>query len=369
MGTYKELQNKLSEIEISRLLKIYPPEAFVPFDPERMNNHRLLKMDLLPYTTLYIFVDNEDTVKVYSSSDMAIISKDTLLAYIANDLAIDELLHTLDRYPYPVKLPSEPFLYKTSIDLTSQLIGLESLNEDELQLNLDTSIYGDTLPMFHANKTVNFMFVSQPDNSYHLFNNHPGIHHTIGLRDAERLIINFDPLLSYQNDPEEGGYITAPLLDNFFSRYLKKIIEDLNKPFAFNLHTANDYFMYLQYLFNSHDQVHEKLELVNLCRQRNIVELLIDFKTDLPMLKRRSAGIKINEAVNSQFSYNEAIKGNQESQLNLSTKNLKNFMSIQSEMKGSYLSVRAYHSISIYKTFIELFFGDQPIERLGTSVS
>lgn len=366
MDLFHKVKGAISEREMSLLLRIYPPEMYKPFDPVRKKDHRFLKLDLVPYTSLYIFRDLEEQIKVFSSSDMGLITKDTLLVYISSEASLEGLNNALERESYPyINLPEEGYDFQGT-ELVDEILAIEATEEDPY--NILSSVHGDTLPLYEGQETVNFAFVSQPSNSFHFFNQNPGIHHTIGLKTSEKIIVQFNPLLCFQNVPEDAGYITFPFVDKKFSRYLKGILDKLEKQILYNLHSADDYYKFLKYLFYSHDQTNEKISIIQLEKIRGQVEFLIGFKTEVSSMKKREVGALINTTFLEAFNFDDKAKDYQEKKLNLSGKIIENWMALRTELDGEILRVNGVHSIAFYKSMIVRFFGEQPIKRVGVPV-
>ncbi len=345
------------------MLKVFPPDMYQPFDPVRKKDHRFIKIDLPPYTTLYVYKDPDQQVKIYSSSDMGLISKDTFLSYISSDIALETLSHNLERETFPfVNLPSEPF-YFSGEDLTDEILGLEVADDDDY--NVLTSVYGDTLPLTYNRKTVNFAFLSQACNSCHFFNTNPGLHHTMRLKEANSIVVGFNPLFSFQNDPGSVGYINAPFVDRGLFGYLKKVLKELDKPFTFNLHSADDYYFFLKYLIYSQEQTNAKISVLSIEKIRKRVEFIVGFKTEINPIKMRKIGAALNETFLEAFTYDDQLHGFKEMELNLTDGIKKEWLSLRTELDGGVLRVSGIHSIALYKPMIKRFFGDQPIDRVG----
>ncbi|MDH5414931.1 MAG: hypothetical protein OEW87_12390, partial [Flavobacteriaceae bacterium] len=194
------------------------------------------------------------------------------------------------------------------------------------------------------------------------------LHHTLGLKDAPSLVINFNPLLAYQNDPESYGYITLAMEDRELHRYLQSVLDSMDKEVVYNLHSANDYYHMLKFLLHTHAQVNERLELLSVEATGIDTEFLVGFKTEINSLKKRGVGAKLNEQFLSSYTYNNQLKAYEEEQLNLSSKVKDHLFGLNIELDGDHLRIRAINSVSLFSLFINLFFEAKSIESIGTPV-
>lgn len=359
-----KLIQAISETPMSQLLRILPAASYTYFDPTRETDKRMLINDSIEGTTLYVFKDRQEELKVFSSSDMSIISKDTLLFYLTGQFTLDALSNGLNRVSYP-ELPE--LKEKFSKDPSTESIFNLTI-EDEDNFNIYHSVHGDTLPLTFNKKLNNLAFVNSERRSFTLMNQNPGLHHTLGLADAEKLLINFNPLLALQNDPDEYGCITVPIIDYQLHRYLLAAIDSIGQPVTYNLHTTSDYHHFLTFLLHTTGQINERLKLLSVEKEGMSVHFLVQFKTEINSIKKRGVGAKINSIYLEAFTHNEQTHSIEEKDLNLSERIKDKLFSLSTELENDLLRVSAVNSISAYKMVVQLFFGQQPISAIGNPV-
>lgn len=364
---FHELRNKLSELNIEDLLAIYNPGLFTSFDPINPDRPRLKKIDLI-LTSLYVFLNDQNRVKVYSSRDMDLISKDTLMLYVANDLSANGIETILSRESYPFSLKTDPFIIDDESDYPSAIMNLNVADDpnDELK-NLYYSGSGIIVPLAFNAKTVNLLLVDEFKGQVTAHNSNPGYHQTLTQSMPEEIIIQFDPLQAVNSIPEEALYLTLYNADKDICRKIHGYVEGLKKPYMFNVHNSNDYYYLSRYAIHSMKQNNEKLTMLSCDREGAFVNFRIIVTKEQNPLRMRATGAKLDAHYKEELDYDKNTNKYSIETLGIPGDLLNSALTLNTELEENVLQIKALHTSTIYKAMLKLFYPDLPIQTIGES--
>jgi hypothetical protein len=360
----KEFQKHLTDVPIEQILNYLPPQYYLPYDTRPKEQNRILKVKL-ELTTLFVFRNDANQLKVYSSLDLGIIGKSTLLYYLVDELTIDGLSSLLEGPIYENKFELEPFSISQESDYTNAILNV-SIKRDEIDewMNLYKSGSQFIMPLSFNKQIVNFLYVNENSLSVESHNNRPGLHHTKGVLESSELIINFNPSRIFEAEPGDIGYISLFNPDDALFKRLYTILNNYKKPFTFNLHSASDFFLMLKYCVATQESINKKIRVIDMYLDNNIVCVTICFLTEINGLKKRTVAARLNDIYSREIE-DEETKEASVKNLGLNPYILNNGSVLSTEMNEGLLKIKALHNISLYKAFLKLFYVQQPIQSIG----
>ena len=365
--TFQELRAKLSELNVEDILAVFNPGLFIPYDPVYPDKPRMKKIDLI-LTTLYVFNNEQNRVKVYSSRDMDIISKDTLIIYVANDLSAAGIESVLSRESYPFSLKTDIFSIDDESDYASSILNLNvAEDENDQQKNLYYSNSGIVVPIAFNAKTVNLLTIDEFKGTVLPHNSNAGYHQTLTKETPEEVIIQFDPLQAVNSVPEEALYLTLYQTNREVSRKIHSYVENLSKPYLFNIHNSNDFYWLCRYSIFALEQKNEKLTLISCDREGAYVHFRVVVTKEQNPLKMRGMGAQLDAHYKEELDYEKESNKYSIETLGLPEEFQSNALTLSTELDHNVLQIKALHTSTIYKAILKLFFKALPIQTIGES--